>query len=115
MQTSLSISLVIILLAPLGAQDEGQQSPELQDPFKVLCGSKPINVDFGHAAPFLVDMDGDGLQDLLVGQFGKPDTVEKEGNAGLRIYKNVGKVGQPKFEHFRYFQAGGTAGTVPVG
>ncbi len=78
----------------------------------VRSGDHPIDVDFGHAAPFLADMNGDGLRDLLVGQFGK---VGSEGKGALRIYLNVGQKGQPKFEDFNYFQAGGTTGKVPNG
>ncbi len=109
--------LMLPLSATLSAQDESQRSPELQTPFQVLCGDKPLDVgdDRGFAAPFLADMDGDGLPDLLVGVFGKG--IKKKGDlaATLRIYKNVGKKGKPKFTDFHYFQAGGTMAAVPGG
>jgi len=79
---------------------------ELEKPFKVMAGGKAIDVPVGHAAPFFVDFDGDGLKDLLVGQFG-------EGR--LRIYKNVGKRGAPAFETFVLFKAAGDVVTVPYG
>ncbi len=60
-------------------------------------------------------MDGDGLKDLLVGEFGKGNWRDKEPIGTLRIYKNVGKKGAPKFADFSYFQAGGTTGKVPTG
>ena len=65
-----------------------------------------ISVPVGYAAPFLIDWDGDGLDDLLVGQFGY---------GRIRIYKNRGTAKQPKYEDFTYFQAGGTTGAVPCG
>ncbi len=113
--------ILLTLLAPLPetllAQGESQASPELQAPFKVLCGDQPIDVgdDIGHAAPCFTDIDGDGLPDLLVGVFGKG--VKKKGDiaATLRIYKNVGKKGQPRFTKFKYFQAGGGTAAVPGG
>ncbi len=112
---------VLILLLPLGgtllAQGGGQQSPDLQAPFQVLCGEQPLDVgdDEGHAAPFLADMDGDGLRDLLVGVYGKG--IKKYGDlaATLRVYKNLGQKGKPKFASFEYFQAGGTQAAVPGG
>ena len=76
----------------------------LYTPFKVKADGKAIDVPVGHAAPHFVDFDGDGLQDLLVGQFGQ---------GRLRIYKNVGKAGAPAFKSFKLFKAGGVIGKVP--
>jgi hypothetical protein len=45
------------------------------------AGGRPINVDMGHAAPFVADLKGDGDMVLLVGQFGQ---------GKLRLYPNVG-------------------------
>ncbi len=116
MQASQTLSGLLIFLAPLCAQNESQPSPELQTPFQVLCGDKPIDVgdDLGHAAPHFADLDGDGLPDLLVGVYGKMVSSGKFA-ATLRIYKNVGKQGQPRFADFSYFQAGGTTAKVPGG
>ncbi len=120
MQSHQFLPVLLILLASLPAtllaQGE-QRSPELQAPFQVLSGEQPLDVgdDVGFAAPFMADMDGDGLRDLLVGVFGKG--VEKKGDlaATLRVYKNLGKKGKPKFDGFQYFQAGGTQAAVPGG
>jgi FG-GAP-like repeat len=81
--------------------------PELAAPVKVLAGGKALDVErSGHAAPFVGDFDGDGLPDLLVGQF-------HEGR--LRVYLNKGKKGAPRFDGWKWFEAGGKAGRVPVG
>lgn len=79
---------------------------ELAEPFLVKSGSDAIKVDVGHASPTFADFDGDGLPDLLVGQFG-------EGK--LRIYRNVGTKGAPKFDGFKWFEAGGTVAKVAAG
>jgi hypothetical protein len=79
---------------------------EFMLPFRVEAAGKPIDVDIGHAAPLVVDFDGDGVKDLLVGQFG-------EGK--LRIYRNEGTAAAPKFGAFAWFKAGGAEGKVPAG
>jgi hypothetical protein len=83
-----------------------QASDELAAPVKVLAAGKPINVDIGHAAPFFADIEGRGVKDLLVGQFG---------DGKLRIYRNVGSDREPKFETFSWFLDGKPQGTVPSG
>lgn len=71
-------------------------------PRKVMAGDKPLDVKrTGHSAPFVGDFDGDGLEDLLVGQF-------HEGK--MRIYRNIGDSQKPKYENFEWF-----SGKVPSG
>jgi hypothetical protein len=78
----------------------------LQTPFAITAQGKPIDVEKGHAAPWVADFNGDGRPDLLVGQFG---------NGRLRLYRNVGTARAPKFAAFAWFQAGGKTGKVPAG
>jgi hypothetical protein len=96
------LGLAACVLPPLSlsAQDS------LQPPFRVLANGQPISVEVGHAAPLMVDFDGDGVRDLLVGQFGQ---------GKLRIYRNVGTDTAPEFSQFAWFQAGGADGKVPSG
>lgn len=98
-----------IALAPLvgiSAALAGAPGDELAAPVRILAGNEPISVDIGHAAPFYGDVDGDGLADLLVGQFG-------EGK--LRVYKNQGTAAEPKFNDFEWLQAGGDVGKIDAG
>jgi len=75
-------------------------------PVRLEAAGKPIDTAVGHAAPLVVDFDGDGKLDLLVGQFGE---------GILWVYKNVGTNVQPKYAAGVKFQAGGKDGKVPTG
>ena len=80
---------------------------DLAPPVHVQAGGRPIDVALdGHSAPFYGDIDGDGINDLLVGQF-------DEGQ--LRIYRNLGTNASPRFEGYQRFEAGGALGSVPAG
>jgi hypothetical protein len=79
---------------------------ELAEPFPVLAAGQPIDVPGGNSAPFWHDLDGDGLPDLLVGQFE---------DGAVRVYRNVGARGAPRFEGFELLRAGTEALKVSYG
>ncbi len=79
---------------------------DLAPPIQLRAGGQPINVDMGHAAPFVADLKGDGNMLLLVGQFGQ---------GKLRLYPNIGTKSDPKFDQFEWFQTDGKVVTVPAG
>ena len=56
------------------------------------------------ANPFMTDWNGDGLQDLLVGQL-----IESK----VRIYLNTGTNREPVFDSFTYLLADGEEVTAP--
>jgi hypothetical protein len=77
---------------------------ELSEPVPILVGDKPLDVEMvGHAAPFVADIDRDGVRDLLVGEFYK---------GRLRIYRNVGTNREPRFKDFTLFQNGDRSGCI---
>ena len=100
-----TLSLLALLTAsgPLPVETPGDQ---LAPPKRLESAGKPIDVEVGHAAPFICDFDGDGLLDLLVGQFG---------DGKLRIYRNEGTCSKPRYRKFSLFVAGVAEGRVPTG
>ena len=98
---TLAASLGVLVL-----QAATSTADDLAAPVRVQAGEKVIDVEVGHAAPLVLDWDGDGLEDLLVGQYG---------DGKLLIYKNKGSRGRPSLSSFEVFQAGGTDGVIPAG
>ncbi len=89
----------LLLAGPGLAQD-------LAEPVRILADGNPIDTEVGHAAPFVCDFDGDGIQDLLVGQF--------KGGC-LWIYHNEGTNDAPKLAAGHKFKQGADNGCVPYG
>ena len=112
MRTELTCAIgLIVVTGGCLLADEPNERPSglhesLSTPFRVMAGDEPINVDIGHAAPWLGDFDGDGVRDLLVGQFGQ---------GKLRIYRNKGSNAEPSFDEYEWFMAGRVEGKVPYG
>lgn len=87
------------LLLALPAAFVLAQTPVFDAPVAIEANGVPINVGYGgNASPFIVDWDGDGAQDLLLGQF----------NGGkIRFYRNTGTNFAPVFGDSAYLQADG--------
>jgi hypothetical protein len=100
------LKALILILAGLISTNTADLSPELEQPVRLEAAGKPIDTDIGHAAPFVCDFDGDGVKDLLVGQF-------KDGI--LWIYRNEGTNSQPKLAAGVKFKDGKEDGRVPSG
>ena len=115
--TAATLSICLVLQA-------AGEPPRFAPPMPIRAGDGPIDVTTGHAAPYLLDFDGDGVRDLLVGEFGaEPFVGETTGAAGpghpwvagkLRFYANHGTDREPRYEDFTYVQAGGRDAQVPI-
>jgi hypothetical protein len=99
----LSTFILVLGLIPAGG---AAPSSELAAPVRLEAAGKPIDTEIGHAAPFVCDFNGDGLKDLLVGQFGK---------GLLWIYLNEGTNTEPKLAAGVKFKEGKEDGRVPSG
>ena len=100
------LQTLLLTLAPLIPPGNVGLAPELEPPFRLEAAGKPIDTDIGHAAPFVCDFDGDGLKDLLVGQFG---------DGLLWIYRNEGTNPEPRLVAGVKFKEGADDGRVPHG
>ena len=79
--------------------------PIWSTPYLLTAGGVTIDVGY-YAAPCVVDWDGDGVKDLVLGQFG---------NGNIRFYKNQGTNDNPVFTSFEYLHADGSIITLPYG
>ena len=80
--------------------------PMYNDFVYIYAGGSAITVSGGHADPCVVDWDGDGLKDLLLGEF----TLGR-----IRFYPNSGTNISPIFTTFSYLQADGVTIQLPYG
>jgi hypothetical protein len=82
-------------------------TPVFDPPVAIEANGSPINVGVGgNASPFLVDWNGDGKQDLLLGQYD---------GGKVRYYENIGENFDPVFGDFDYLQADGRDISVSYG
>lgn len=82
------------------------QSSALSKPYRVESSGKVIDTGGanGHSAPSVVDLDGDGLQDLVVGDFG----------GRFQLHRNVGSNAKPVYESKGTLQAAGADAEVHI-
>ena len=95
------LALALALAPPAEAP-----SKELEPPVRLEAAGKVIDTAVGHAAPFVGDFYGRGVNDLLVGQFGE---------GILWVYKNVGSNAHPKLMVGVKFKGESKEGRVPTG
>ena len=101
MNRTLAFSFIAVVTMAVSAVAQ-----QFAPPVRIEAAGKPIDTDVGHAGPFVGDFDGDGINDLLVGQFGE----------GIHwIFKNEGTNAEPKLAAGTKFKDGNEDGRVPTG
>jgi hypothetical protein len=83
------------------------ETPVFEPPLPIQANGVNINTGYGgNASPFMIDWDGDGKQDLLLGQFD---------GGRIRFYQNTGTHYNPTFNTFVYLQADGAVISLSSG
>jgi hypothetical protein len=101
-----SAFLVLLLIGQSVPSPPAKTLDDLAPPVRIEAAGKSIDTAIGHAAPFVGDFDGDGVSDLLVGQFGE---------GLLWIYRNEGTNAAPRLAAGVKFKGGEKDGCVPTG
>ena len=112
LKSSLLFAVALTLFVPSAATgtifqdaDEKSSDPsvaEFDDPFQLKAGSEFIRVESpGYAAPCLADMNGDGLKDLIVGQFN---------DGKMKVYLSQG---DGKFSEGQWLEVDGKPAEIP--
>ncbi|MCK5117236.1 MAG: hypothetical protein KAR44_11595 [Candidatus Aegiribacteria sp.] len=73
-------------------------TPDYQPPFNVMANGAQIELSVGHANPLITDWNGDGLKDLILGQYS---------SGKLRYYENNDTNDSPMFGNYTFMQADG--------
>ena len=111
------MAIGLLVGMPLLAEDDVDDAPEVDVPVPVESNPfhAPVRLSaadgiidsgpsWGHSGPWVEDVDGDGVRDLIVGDF-----------SGLfRFYRNTGTDRQPRYDKGVNLQAGGVDAKVPV-
>ena len=104
---NLILACALLALSPVVLAEELTEEPAVafHEPILVMAGGSPIAVEApGYACPTFADVDGDGLCDLVVGQF----------KAGMmHFFKNTGTAKEPKFAKGTWLMSGDKPARVP--
>lgn len=81
--------LAIAISNPLPEDPQSVPAARLAAPVRLECDTGPIDTGkyIGHAGPLWADLDGDGRNELLVGNF----------KGHFQLYADAGERGKPRF------------------
>ncbi|MFO0912063.1 MAG: VCBS repeat-containing protein [Pirellulales bacterium] len=112
MNHKLSATLVVFLATGWGMTFSPSKAEDVpngaifEPPVRLSSDGKFIDTGkaWGHCAPCVVDIDGDGLEDLIVGDF----------SGKFRVHRNVGSAQKPSYEDQGLIQAGDKVASVNI-
>lgn len=107
-QVLLAASIVLILTGAGVAAEDAQPSVDspFEPPIRLMADGLVIDTGpaWGHSSPAVFDVNGDGLKDLVVGDF----------SGKFRCYTNTGKPNAPAYSKGALVQAGGADAEVHI-
>ncbi len=117
LERSWLVAAGLVLALPLLARDDipaevaadvpGRTEKDVFHPPVRLSAADGIidsGASWGHSSPWVADIDGDGVKDLVVGDF-----------SGLvRVHRNLGTNQKPRYARAVNLQAGGQDAKVPI-
>lgn len=87
---------------PASEDDDNAVQVTFEKPVRLKADGKQVSVESpGYASPCVADIDGDGIKDLLVGQFN---------DGKIKVYSGLG---ENKFGKGKWLKAGGKIAKVP--
>lgn len=101
------LRMLVMLLVLSGGLVEAAENAatDLEPPIRLVADGKPIkSKNWGHASPCVEDLNGDGLSDLLVGDF----------SGKFQVYQNTGTAQSPRYEHRDVLRAGDADAEVKI-
>lgn len=115
------LALLVAVLVPPALVAGGRDA--FAAPFAITANGSAIDLPAGRATragsdnsfPWFADVDGDGKPDLLVGQVGDSRSGKLAGEGRLRIYRNLGAPGRPRFGAPVWFDDAVPTGRIPKG
>jgi hypothetical protein len=95
-----------VLVCGLGPVPHAVAGELFEQPVRLEADGKVIDTgpEWGHSSPCVEDIDGDGLADLVLGDFG----------GKFQIYKNVGQPDAPVYQNAGKLQADGQDASVRI-
>ncbi len=98
-------NLLPLTLLTLTSFSQAQSQAIFEDPVRIHADGQPIKINYGYTYPASIDLDKDGLKDLVVGEY--------RNGGELYFYKNIGAKNAPKYAKAKNLMVGNTNLTVP--
>ncbi len=104
-RTSIAAAAILLVAGSLQPAFAGD-SAIFEKPVRLEADGKIIDTGnrLGHSGPTMADVDGDGIPDLVVGDF----------SGQFRVYPNLVRTGMPRLGPMKYLMAGGVPAKVPI-